>query len=267
MHMRATNTLENGVISFTSVASLILLHSLSGEIWQQCSPAQNETHAIPFEATQQHISPARPSEKLCLSQWGCRQSLTLPSDHSDLYTWRCRSEATRLLWAYFPSFTPGSLKEQEQTASVHDQPQWWGQGRPVQAAQQLSIFIILGTGRMHVIYTDIYLYINMHFWNYSKDIWWLTCYEIYFQEEELLLRDTARSKWYHLSAQRETNTVTNQLSAVLHTSIHTALLFKLVKENTAILQLSQKILLYCKTALRELLCWMVTQTGLAGSPH
>lgn len=81
---------------------------------------------------------------------------------------------------------------------------------------------------MHVIYTDMYLYISMHFWNDSKDICWLTCYEIYFQEEELFLRDTARSKWYHLNAQRETNIVTNQLSAVLHTSIHTALLFKLV---------------------------------------
>ena len=59
-----------------------------------------------------------------------------------------------------------------------------------------------------------------------KDIWWLTCYNIYFQEQiekALLLSDTARSKLYHLTAQRKINIVTNQLLAVVHTYIHTVL--------------------------------------------
>lgn len=102
----------------------------------------------------------------------------------------------------------------------------------------------LDTDRMHIIYT------NMHFWNYSKDMWWLICYKIYFQEKELLLNDTARSKWYHLSMQREITIVTNQLSAVLHTYIHTVLFKLILRKIRQFSNYIKKIRLYCKTAVQ-----------------
>lgn len=108
----------------------------------------------------------------------------------------------------------------------------------------------------------------MHFWNDSKDIWWHTWYKIYFQEQiekELLLSDTARSKWYHLTAQRETNIVKNQLPAVLHTYIHIVLLLKLVlrkiQQSSCYLQ---KIPLHRKTAMQA---WRRCRSCSDGWPH
>lgn len=51
MYTKATNTLENGIINFTSLLQLTYLHSLSRKVWQFNVQKQSETHAIALQGS------------------------------------------------------------------------------------------------------------------------------------------------------------------------------------------------------------------------
>lgn len=89
----------------------------------------------------------------------------------------------------------------------------------------------LQLGRMHSRYTDIYIYINKHFRNYLKDIWWLTCYKEWHSQEKMIPSQyTKRDKYCNKSA----------LSCAAHRYSHSIVVQATVKENTEILQVSPK---------------------------